>query len=40
MIKAVNARNIEDMIKEMRDSNWYRQVPARAEHLIEIIKEG
>ena len=40
MIKAANNRNMEDMIKEMRDSNWYRQVPARAEHLIEIIKEG
>ena len=40
MIKAVNDRNMEEMIIQMRDSAWYRQVTSRAEHLIKMMKEG
>jgi len=38
MITAVNNRNQENMIKEMLDSKWARQVPERVESLIKIIK--
>ena len=38
MITAVNNRNQKEMIKEMLDSKWARQVPERVENLIKIIK--
>ena len=40
MITAVNNHNQEEMIKQMIDSNWYKQVPNRAKHLIKMIREG
>lgn len=38
MITAVNNRNQEEMIKQMKDSNWYKQTPGRVEKLIKIIE--
>jgi lysozyme len=40
MIAAVNSGRWEDAAREMRDSNYYRQVPGRAEEVIDLIKEG
>ena len=38
MITAVNNRNMEEMIKQMRDSSWYTQVKTRADNLIRLIE--
>jgi len=38
MIKAVLDRDYPEMINQMEDSKWYRQVPERAEGLIEIVR--
>ena len=38
MITAVNNQNQEEMIKQMKDSNWYKQTPGRVEKLIKIIE--
>jgi len=38
MITAVNNRNQEEMIKQMRDSSWYTQVKTRADNLIRLIE--
>ena len=40
MITAVNKGDYKEMIVQMRDSAWYRQVTSRAEHLIKMMKEG
>jgi len=39
MINAVKRFDWIDMIKEMRDSAWYKQTPERAERLIKKIEE-
>jgi len=39
MISAVMLKSWPDMIKEMKDSAWYRQVPNRANDLIKMIEE-
>jgi len=39
-IAAINTGRWEDAAKEFRDSNYYRQVPKRAEEVIELIEEG
>lgn len=38
MLKAVNAWDWPAMIREMRDSDWYRQTTDRAEDLIRMVK--
>lgn len=38
MITAVNQRNMEEMIKQMKDSVWYTQVSGRAEKLIKMLE--
>lgn len=38
MWKAIKNRDWDEMIKEMRDSKWYRQTPNRVEKLIEKVK--
>ena len=38
MLAAVGRRDWAGMIAEMVDSSWYRQVPARAKHDIELIR--
>ena len=38
MWKAIENRNWNEMIKEMRDSKWYKQTPNRVEKLIEKVK--
>jgi len=38
MIQAVKRSNLKEMIRQMKDSMWYRQVPGRAEDLIKMIK--
>ncbi len=37
MIKAVHNRDWDEMIVEMKDSDWYRKVPNRPDNLIELI---
>lgn len=37
MISAVRNKNWPEMIKQMKDSNWYKQVPNRVNDLINII---
>lgn len=39
-IAAINTGRWEDAAKEMRDSNWFRQVPNRAKEITEMIEEG
>lgn len=39
MIDAVRAESWQDMINEMKDSIWYRQVKSRADNLIRMIEE-
>lgn len=38
MIQAVKINNPGEMIKQMRDSLWYRQTTGRAEDLIRMVK--
>lgn len=38
MIQAVKQSDPQEMIKQMKDSRWYRQVPNRAEDLIRMIQ--
>ena len=40
MWKALENQDIEGMIKEMRNSKWYRQTPNRVEELIKKIKDN
>lgn len=37
MLKAVNAGDWPEMIREMKDSDWYRQTTGRAEDLIQMV---
>ena len=37
MIKAVKARDIPEMIAQMKDSGWYGQVKSRADNLIRMV---
>ncbi len=39
MIDAVRRLDLETAAKEMKDSLWYLQVPARAKRLIEMVKQ-
>ena len=39
-IAAINTNRWKDAAKEMRDSNWFRQVPNRAKEVTEMIEEG
>ena len=39
-IAAINTGRWEDAVKEMRDSNWFKQVPNRAKEVTELIEEG
>jgi len=39
MLEAVSRLDWEGMIREMIDSLWFRQVPARAKHDIEFLRE-
>lgn len=38
MIRAVRGNDLPGMIREMKDSKWYRQVPGRAEDLIQMVE--
>ena len=38
MIRAVKRNDPGEMIRQMKDSRWYRQVPGRAEDLIRMIE--
>ena len=38
MIAAVKVQDWPEMIIQMKDSRWYRQVPGRAEDLIQMIE--
>ena len=37
LINAVNNHNWVEMIKQMKDSNWFKQVPNRANDLINMV---
>lgn len=39
MINAVANRNWSEMIKQMKDSAWYRQTTKRAENLILMVND-
>ena len=38
MIRAVKNHDWPEMIKQMKDSRWYRQVPNRAHNLIKLVQ--
>jgi hypothetical protein len=38
MIRAIRREDHVGMIREMRDSRWYRQTPERAEDLIRMVR--
>ncbi len=38
MIVAFQRLNLEEAVKQMKDSKWYHQVPARAENLIKMVE--
>ena len=38
MIRAVRRNNLPEMIRQMKDSRWYQQVPNRANDLIRMIE--
>lgn len=38
MIKAVKKRDFKEMVTQMIDSSWYRQVPGRANYLILLVQ--
>lgn len=40
MIKAVEAMDWSEMIRQMKDSSWYIQTPNRVENLIRMVNEG
>lgn len=38
MIRAVYNRDWQEMIRQMKDSKWYKQTPNRAKDLIELVR--
>lgn len=40
MLKAFEQHHIDNIIKEMKDSLWAKQVPNRCKHLISLIEKG
>ncbi|MCK5783862.1 MAG: lysozyme [Desulfobacterales bacterium] len=39
MISTFQRLELDDAVKEMKDSRWYRQTPTRAKELIETVKQ-
>lgn len=40
MIEAVRNRQWPEMVRQMKDSSWYKQVPDRAKRLILLVEGG
>ena len=38
MISAIHSNNLPGMVREMKDSNWYKQTPNRASELVAMVE--